>query len=90
MVNNSAVLRSLTDMKKVYKDQNFTFSKEQQEKYDLLLELRRQRITQLREDGRIWVGPSEAGKVKEEEDWYTLEGKTLVRGDDKLSPTLLY
>ena len=68
MVNNSAVLRSLTDMKKVYKDQNFTFSKEQQEKYDLLLELRRQRLTQLKEDGRVWVGPSEAGKVKEEED----------------------
>ena len=67
MVNNSAVLRSLTDMKKVYKDQNFTFSKDQQERYDLLLELRRQRITQLKEDGRVWVGPSDAGKVKEED-----------------------
>ena len=78
MVNNSAVLRSLTDMKKLFKDQNFTFSKEQQEKYDLLLELRRQRITQLKADGRVWVGPSEAGKPKgEDEDWYTLEGKTL-------------
>lgn len=68
MVNNSAVLRSLTDMKKVYKDQNFTFSKEQQEKYDLLLELRRQRITQLKSDGRVWVGPSEAGKPKGEDE----------------------
>ena len=68
MVNNSVkVLRSLTDMKKVYKDQNFTFSKEQQEKYDLLLELRRQRITNLKEEGRVWVGPSDAGKVKEED-----------------------
>jgi len=66
MANNSAVLRSLTDMKKVYKDQNFKFSKEQQERYDLLLELRRQRITQLKEEGRVWVGPSDAGKVKEE------------------------
>ena len=64
MVNNSAVLRSLTDMKKVYKDQNFTFSKEQQERYDVLLELRRQRITQLKAEGRVWVGPSEAGKPK--------------------------
>jgi hypothetical protein len=68
MVNNSAVLRSLTDMKKVYKDQNFTFSKEQQERYDLLLELRRQRITQLKADGRVWVGPSEAGKPKGEDE----------------------
>ena len=66
MVNNSAVLRSLTDMKKLYKDQNFTFSKEQQEKYDLLLELRRQRVLKMYEDGRVWVGPSEAGKPKGE------------------------
>ena len=67
MANNSAVLRSLTDMKKVYKDQNFSFNKEQQERYDLLLDLRRQRVTQLKEEGRVWVGPSDAGKVKEED-----------------------
>tara|TARA_E500000318_G_scaffold33481_2_gene33061 strand:+ start:2764 stop:2973 length:210 start_codon:yes stop_codon:yes gene_type:complete len=66
MVNNSAVLRSLTDMKKLYKDQNFTFSKDQQQKYNLLLELRRQRIISFYKDGRVWVGPSDAGKVKEE------------------------
>lgn len=66
MVNNSAVLRSLTDMKKLYKDQNFTFSKDQQERYNLLLELRRQRIISFYKDGRVWVGPSDAGKVKEE------------------------
>jgi len=68
MVNNSAVLRSLTDMKKVYKDQNFTFSKDQQEKYDLLLELRRQRVISFYKDGRVWVGPSEAGKPKGEDE----------------------
>ena len=66
MVNNSAVLRSLTDMKKLYKDQNFTFSKDQQEKYNLLLELRRQRVISFYKDGRVWVGPSEAGKPKGE------------------------
>lgn len=66
MVNNSAVLRSLTDMKKLYKDQNFTFSKDQQERYNLLLELRRQRIISFYKDGRVWVGPSDVGKVKEE------------------------
>ena len=67
MVNNSAVLRSLTDMKKLYKDQNFTFSKDQQQKYNLLLELRRQRIISFYKDGRVWIGPSDAGKVKEED-----------------------
>ena len=67
MVNNSAVLRSITDMEKVYKDQNFTFTKDQQERYDLLLDLRRQRVLKLYEEGRVWVGPSDAGKVKEED-----------------------
>jgi hypothetical protein len=66
MINNSSVLRSLTDMKKVYKDQNFFFSKEQQERYDVLLELRRNRVVSFYKDSRVWVGPSEAGKVKEE------------------------
>lgn len=43
------------------------FTKEQQEKYDLLLDLRRQRVLKLYEEGRVWVGPSDAGKVKEED-----------------------
>ena len=66
-INFSALLRELTDMKKIYKDQNFTFSKDQQEKYDFLLEIRRLRIGELRNQGRVWVGPSDAGKVKEED-----------------------
>jgi hypothetical protein len=53
-------------MKKVYKDQNFTFTKDQQERYDVLLELRRNRVVSFYKDSRVWVGPSEAGKVKEE------------------------
>ncbi len=66
MINNSAVLRSLTDMKKLYKDQNFSFSKDQQGKYNLLLELRRARVKSFYDDSRVWVGPSEAGKPKSE------------------------
>lgn len=66
MVNNSAVLRELTEMKKTYKDQNFSFTKEQNQKYDLLLELRRARVKSFYDDGRVWIGPSDAGKPKDE------------------------
>tara|TARA_Y100001937_G_C6933354_1_gene247016 strand:- start:263 stop:472 length:210 start_codon:yes stop_codon:yes gene_type:complete len=57
MSNSSTVLNELTQMKKVYKDQNFTFTKEQQSKYDELLELRRAFITYWKENGMVWVGP---------------------------------
>ena len=68
MANNSAVLRELTEMKKTYKDQNFSFTGSQQEKYDLLLELRRARVKSFYEDGRVWIGPSDAGKPKNEDE----------------------
>ncbi len=54
-------------MKKIHKDQNFSFTNDQQKKYDLLLELRRARVKEFYDNNRVWVGPSEAGKVKEEE-----------------------
>ena len=57
MNNSSTVLTELTQMKKVYKDQNFTFTKDQQSKYDELLELRRAFVTYWKENGMVWVGP---------------------------------
>ena len=57
MSNSSTVLTELTQMKKVFKDQNFTFTKEQQSKYDELLELRRAFVTYWKENGMVWVGP---------------------------------
>lgn len=66
MVNNSAVLRELTEMKKTYTDQNFSFTGSQREKYNLLLELRRARVKSFYDDSRVWIGPSDAGKPKEE------------------------
>ena len=57
MNNSSTVLTELTQMKKVYKDQNFTFTKDQQSKYDELLELRRAFVTYWKENKMVWVGP---------------------------------
>jgi hypothetical protein len=67
MINNSAVLRELMEMKKTYTDQNFSFTGSQKQKYDLLLELRRDRVKSFYDNGLVWVGPSEAGKSKAEE-----------------------
>jgi len=62
MNNSSAILRELQDLKKTWRVQNFTYSKEQQERYDELLLLRRAFVQFWKENGMVWVGPSNAGK----------------------------
>jgi hypothetical protein len=66
MINNSAVLRELMEMKKTYTSQRFSFTGSQQQRYDILLQLRRDRVKSFYDDRRVWVGPSEAGKSKGE------------------------
>jgi hypothetical protein len=41
MNNSSQVLREIQELKKTWRFQNFNFTKEQQSKYDELIELRR-------------------------------------------------
>ena len=53
MQGSSQVLRSLQALQKVYKDQNFIFTKDQQERYDELLMLRRAFIQHWKENNRI-------------------------------------
>lgn len=62
MNNSSAILRELQDLKKTWRIQNFTYSKEQQERYDELLLLRRAFVQFWKENDMVWVGPSNAGK----------------------------
>ena len=47
------IIRSLDNMKQVWRDNNFVFTKEEQERYNELLELRRARVNQLYEEGRV-------------------------------------
>ena len=67
MNNSSTVLKEIQSLKQIWRTQNFSLTKEQQSRYDELMELRRAFITFWKEEGRIWVGPSNAGKKKEEE-----------------------
>ena len=67
MNNSSTVLKEIQSLKQTWRTQNFSLTKEQQSRYDELMELRRAFITFWKEEGRVWVGPSNAGKKKEEE-----------------------
>ena len=58
----------MQELRKVWRTQNFYYTKEQQERYDELLDLRRAFIAYWKENGMVWVGPSMAGKNKNEEE----------------------
>lgn len=53
----SAVLHEMRDLQAKWREQTYVLSAEDQERYDLLLQVRRARITQLTADGRVYVGP---------------------------------
>jgi hypothetical protein len=51
-------------MKDTWRRQDFTYTKQQQEEYDLLLATRRERVKQFYAEGRVFKG---SYKAKEEE-----------------------
>ena len=57
------VLPHLNELKKTYKLQNFTFTKDQQTQYDMLMEARRERVAWFYETDRVQKGPKVAKKV---------------------------
>ena len=65
------VLPHLQELRKVWKQQDFRFTKEQQEEYDILLQARKERVKFFYETKRVQVGPKVTKKVEEtpEEDW---------------------
>ena len=63
-----STLIELAEMKKTYRKQDFKFTQDQRQRYDLLLSLRRSHVFEYYEDGRVWIGPSMAGKKLEEDD----------------------
>lgn len=67
MNNSSAIIRELQELRKIWRVQNFVFSADQQARYDELTGLRRAFVQHWKEEGRVWVGPSNAGKKQQEE-----------------------
>ena len=58
------VLSHIRDLKDAWRRQDFTFTKQQQEEYDLLIATRRERVKKFYAVGRVFKGSYKA-KVEE-------------------------
>ena len=59
----SEVLKEMGELRETYKKQSFSFTKDQQTRYDKLLQLRRERVSMFIKTGRV----SKGGLRKKEE-----------------------
>jgi|TARA_B100001142_G_scaffold32960_1_gene29274 hypothetical protein len=60
------VLSHIRDLRDTWRRQDFRFTKDQQEKFDLLMQTRRERVNFFYETKRVQVGPK-VNKPKEQE-----------------------
>ena len=54
------VLPHINELKDAWRKQDFIFTKQQQEEYDLLMSTRRERVRQLYDEGRVFKGSYKA------------------------------
>ena len=62
------VLPHLEDLRKTWREQDFRFTKDQQEQYDMLMQARRERVAFFYESNRVQVGPKVTKKVEPEQE----------------------
>ena len=63
-----SIVQEMLDIKtEVVRHQNLVWSSEQKARYAQLLEMRRQQVKAWYKEGKVWIGPSQAGKPKEED-----------------------
>ena len=62
------VLPHLEDLRKTWREQDFRFTKDQQEQYDMLMQARRERVTFFYESNRVQVGPKVIKKAEPEQE----------------------
>jgi hypothetical protein len=66
-MHSSNIVREMLELKtQVSRHQNLVWTSEQKARYAELLELRRAFVKHWHEEGKVWVGPSQAGKPKED------------------------
>jgi len=58
------VLPHIRELKDAWRKQDFIFTKQQQEEYDLLITTRRERVRQLYAEGRVFKGSYKAKEVE--------------------------
>ena len=54
----SEVLKQLKELRETWSKQSFRYTKEQQAEYDRLLQLRRERVKYMYDNGLVWKGPN--------------------------------
>jgi len=59
------IVTQISELHTQVRKQDFKWTREQREQYATLKEQRQAQISKWREEGRIWVGPSNVGKDKE-------------------------
>ena len=62
------VLPHLKELRETWKNQDFTFTKQQQEEYDMLIAARRERVAEFYATGRVQVGPKKKAEEVQEQD----------------------
>ena len=60
----SQVLKRLNELRKVYQEQTFKFTPEQQKEYDRLIALRRDRVKSFYADGKVSKGGTSKQNVE--------------------------
>jgi hypothetical protein len=60
----SQVLKRLNELRKVYQEQTFKFTSEQQKEYDNLKEVRRERVKYFYDNDLVWKGSGKKDDTK--------------------------
>ena len=60
----SQVLKRLNELRKVYQEQTFKFTSEQQKEYDNLKQLRRERVKYFYDNDLVWKGSGKKDDTK--------------------------
>ena len=60
----SQVLKRLNELRKVYQEQTFKFTSEQQNEYDNLKEVRRERVKYFYDNDLVWKGSAKKEDTK--------------------------
>mgnify|MGYP001219225349 CR=1 FL=1 len=72
MTDTVNVLSHINELKKVWRDQNFVFTKDQKLQMDMLQQARRERVNYFYAEDLVWKGPYQSLKklrgLEEEED----------------------
>ena len=61
------IVTQLSEIRDQVRKQDYKWTNDQRQRYATLVDQRHAQIAQWREEGRVWVGPSNIGKDKPQE-----------------------